>query len=93
MARRQREWARRTRDFLRDFFGGKCARCDETNPDLLEFDTKTPTGHDHHRICWPQRMSFYKKQFRLNNLQLLCKKCNAKKAGHEDQEYYDNHPF
>lgn len=82
MSLRQRTWARKTRDTLRLELGGKCVKCGTTED--LEFDCKKPMGSFHHRaMCWSWRMSFYRAQHALNNLQLLCKSCNCRKAGHE----------
>lgn len=77
-----------------DLLGGKCVRCGAIKK--LQFDIITralaPDYERHHRdMCWGRRMSFYKRALRLNNLQLLCQKCNNNKKHHQDQEYYE--PF
>lgn len=79
MGKRQREWARKTRDALFDVLGYKCKKCGITEE--LEFDVIIPVGNnDHHRkMEWSWRMSFYRKQYEHGNLQVLCRFHNAKK--------------
>ena len=58
--------------------GSRCAGCGaETD---LTFDCLEPQGHTHHAWSAPQRISFYRKQMRAGNLQLLCSGCNSLKA-------------
>ncbi len=85
MAARQKEWARRTREKLFDLLGRECQWCGTTEE--LSFDTIIPTreGHksDHHRRydhSW--RMSFYRRQLAVGNLQVLCVRCNSAKGDH-----------
>lgn len=79
MAKRQKEWARRTRDHIFDQLGRQCVDCG--SEDKLEFDVIIPVGNDrHHRAMdWSHRMSFYRHQLDQNNLAVRCKECNAKK--------------
>jgi 5-methylcytosine-specific restriction endonuclease McrA len=79
MGKRQREWARNTRDILFFLLGSKCIKCNSKKD--LEFDVIHPTGNsDHHRkMDWSMRMVFYKRQYENNNLQLLCSSCNNHK--------------
>jgi len=80
MGKRQKAWARRETDRLRQVLGGCCSVCGTT--DKLEFDVIIVVGNnDHHRkMDWSHRMSFYRKQHSLNNLQLLCKYHNGLKS-------------
>lgn len=79
MARRQKEWARRTRDDIFNKLGRVCVKCGAIEE--LEFDVIKPVGIDHaKRMDWSQRMTFYKYQLAMNNLQVLCRVCNAKKG-------------
>jgi len=78
MAKRQKEWARQARFELRLKLGGACFECGSDKH--LDFDCITPQGDEHHRMSVDQRVSFYRKQFALGNLQLLCRyKCHKKK--------------
>ena len=78
MGARQRNWARRKRDELRWVLGNECECCGCTED--LQFDCITPCGRKHHGYGWAQRMSFYRRQMRAGNLQLLCGRCNAVKG-------------
>lgn len=90
MAKRQRDWARKTRDKLMSLLGDKCAKCGTTIE--LQFDVITPvqdfdkTGKEKHQraMDWSWRMSFYRKQFNNKNLQLLCDKHNSQKSNLEN---------
>ncbi len=81
MAKRHKEWARRRRSLLILELGSKCALCGSI--ENLEFDCIKSCGDAHHKYDTSHRMSFYHKQHRLLNLQLLCAKCNNKKAHRE----------
>lgn len=84
MGQRQKDWARRKRDELFIIIGRQCARCPSTTD--LEFDVIIPVGNDdhHRRYSWDQRMTFYWRQYEDDNLQVLCKSCNAIKGNNED---------
>lgn len=79
MAKRQRDWARKVRDWLFVQLGRKCKTCGATVQ--LEFDLIIPANNtDHHRkMEWSWRMSFYRREFHKQNLQVLCDKCNGRK--------------
>lgn len=79
MGKRQKAWARMTRDTIFTILGRKCTVCGSV--ENLEFDVLIPTGDNkHHRIMdWSHRMSFYRAQLAINNLGVKCDKCNGKK--------------
>lgn len=79
MGKRQREWARQKRDELRMALGEKCSVPGCGRTDDLEFDVIVPVDQPHHRIEWSARMSFYRQQFKLNNLDLKCSHHNGLK--------------
>jgi len=78
MGKRQKVWARRSRDRLRADLGGRCAWCGGVED--LQFDCIIPQGHWHHKTEWSWRMSFYRGQLLLGNLQLLCEECHHAKT-------------
>jgi uncharacterized cysteine cluster protein YcgN (CxxCxxCC family) len=88
MGLRQREWAQRVRDNLRETLGGRCKRCGSRRK--LEFDCIKPQGPRHHRIEWSSRMSFYRQQHAANNLQLLCQSCHGIKSCRESWSTLNN---
>lgn len=98
MAKYQKERARILRAFFMELLGNCCARCGVTPDELskkkrprdrvLTFDCIIPCGDKHHRMDTSARMSFYRKQLREGNLQLLCAPCNTTKAHTEDREHY-----
>lgn len=61
--------------------GMQCAICNATKK--LVFDCKVPLGDTHHKWESSRRMSFYRLQHRIGNLQVLCSKCNEAKAREE----------
>lgn len=71
-------WARNARFNLLFKLGGCCAQCSSTRE--LEFDCIIPQGHYHHPLGTAKRMVFYRKQHAVGNLQILCRRCNRKKA-------------
>lgn len=78
MGKRQKEWASRVRNSIFNVLGRLCVKCGcDTN---LEFDVIVPFNNDHHNYDWSKRMTFYRRQLKLNNLQVLCNKCNSKKG-------------
>lgn len=78
MARAQKIWARRERKRLILLLGNACAVCGSTL--ALTFDCKFPQPGTHHKLSTDSRMTFYRYQHRLSNLQLLCSVCNAQKS-------------
>lgn len=82
MSKRQKEWARRARRRILDTLGNRCANCGET--ENLELDCIRPKGDTHHGFSFDQRTSFYRKQMRNGNIQILCAECNALKS-HKSQ--------
>lgn len=78
MAKHQKKWARQKRFELMFKLGGHCVHCG--TEDELTFDCIHPCGDAHHRMDTSHRMSFYVRQHREKNLQILCKKCNTKKS-------------
>lgn len=78
MAKYHKAWARRKRLELMFKLGGCCAWCGTSRN--LTFDCKHPQGDTHHRYDPSQRMSFYHRQHREGNVQILCKRCNTKKS-------------
>jgi 5-methylcytosine-specific restriction endonuclease McrA len=78
MAARQKEWARKRRELLIRLCGGCCVKCG--SQEQLTFDCITPQGQGHHKLDTSHRMSFYFREFHLNNIQLLCHSCNAVKG-------------
>ncbi|MCU0783722.1 MAG: HNH endonuclease [Verrucomicrobia bacterium] len=81
MALRQREWAARARRDLMQQLGRACAWCGSKK--RLTFDCIVPTGdglRGHHAYEWSWRISFYRRQFQEDNLQVLCDVCNSRKG-------------
>ena len=85
MGKRQKQWARDKRIDLLLQLGYACAHCNATEE--LEFDCITPCGDGHHRLDTARRISFYLRQYREKNLQILCSKCNNKKSVIDKQTY------
>lgn len=90
MAKHQKEWARQARFTLTFLMGGAC-RCGEDKD--LDFDCITPQGDTHHKMDTSARMSFYRKQHKEKNLQLLCKQCHKQKNKEDEIKRRDNEPF
>lgn len=84
MGKIQKQWAIRERARLIKELGGKCAKCGTI--ENLEFDCIIPQGDKHHRYDTSHRMSFYRQQFAVSNLQILCTKHNSEKADKEYQQ-------
>ena len=77
-------WARRERARMTLALGGSCAAC--SNPENLTFDCISPRGDSHHRKDSAARVSFYRREMRAGNLQILCEDCNSMKGNmHPDQ--------
>jgi len=84
MAKRQKLWARTARINLLLKLGMVCKSCGAE--DKLTFDCIYPTGDAHHRMDTSQRMSYYHRQEREGNLQVLCAGCNAVKRHYEMEQ-------
>lgn len=94
MALRQRKWAWKQTRRLRKLLGGKCNICGKKKD--LTFDLILPSANDfHHRdMEWSWRLSFYRREYDANNLQLLCDKCNSRKGDSLVlNPYLISHPF
>lgn len=78
MAKRHKLWAAATRARMVCMLGNKCAACASTED--LTFDCWAPAGDRHHRLSAPERITFYRRQMRAGNVQLLCASCNSLKA-------------
>ena len=79
MSKRQKNWARRAREAIIHDLGGCCDNCgDVTN---LTLDCLRPKGSMHHRLDTSARIGFYRAQMKQDNLRILCRTCNASKAG------------
>ena len=70
--------------------GGKCAHCGSKID--LTFDCIKPMGHDHHGWSTDKRMTFYRQQARLCNLQILCAHCNSRKQAFANPPYLTGLP-
>ena len=81
MGAKQKEWARRRRAELMAELGPVCRHCGAT--ERLSFDCIIPQGDHHHRFDTSARMSFYNRQHRAGNVQILCMACNGAKGAHE----------
>ena len=75
---RQRQWAKRARAKLLEALGGCCRHCGSL--DSLEFDCIIPKGDRHHRLSSADRVSFYRLEHSLGNLQILCASCHNLKS-------------
>lgn len=98
MSAYEKEWARRQRAALMEILGPRCNYCGDTEPKTLEFDCVKPMGDKHHRMDTSARMSFYRRQFREGNLQVLCRYCNNTKGNYseeqiKEQEFEETQPF
>ena len=85
MGKRQRAWAKLKRVELMMALGGYCKRCNAT--DDLTFDCIIPQGDKHHKGGASERICFYRFHHSLGNVQILCHKCNSKKAAQEFDDY------
>ena len=83
VGKRQREWAKRKREELISFLGGKCVRCDAT--ENLEFDHIYGTTWIIKKKASDWRISVYNEEAKRGLIQLLCKECNLKKAVEDAQ--------
>jgi 5-methylcytosine-specific restriction endonuclease McrA len=85
MSKRHKAWARTAKTHMRAQLGGVCAACGTV--ENLEFDCIAARGHRHHGMSSDQRACFYRAQFRLGNLQLLCTSCNARKGDMSQEDW------
>jgi hypothetical protein len=85
MPSRQSIWAKEQKLRMQWLLGGKCRVCGIGK--CLTFDCIKPTGDAHHRMGSVHRVSFYRQQMRLGNLQLLCSSCNSLKGAKEQPRY------
>jgi hypothetical protein len=82
---RQSKWAQRKRRELMFILGDKCAHCG-TNKSLT-FDCIRPVNGGHHKMSSAARMTFYTRQTRAGNVQILCHACNVKKSNRPNGKY------
>lgn len=80
MAKSQKCWARKKRRYLIRLLGGKCSNEKCGTRSMLEFDCIVTQSDGHGKLDTSARMSYYMKQLRNNNLQLLCETCNRVKS-------------
>lgn len=85
MGMRQKEWARAKRAELLAALGGCCAECGTT--ENLTFDCIQDQGDAHHKFDTSARMSFYRRQHALGNLQILCHFHNSVKGSRSVQPF------
>lgn len=78
---------------IKEVLGNKCAHpgCNATED--LSLDCIVPQGARHHRIDRGRRATFYWRQFKANNLQLLCKKHNDIKQDYSHEYHQQQDPF
>lgn len=106
MGKYEKQRARYLRQFFKELLGEQCAHCGigehverNNKPVRLTFDCIVPCGDLHHKMDTSSRMCFYRKQLRLNNLQLLCDKCQSEKGDgpdkikHKQRWKEENEPF
>lgn len=98
MAKRQKQWARLTLVTLKFLLGGRCKKCRSLDLSILQFDCIVSQGDGHHKMDTSHRASFYTRQYKENNLQLLCEPCHIKKnakemKAKERKEKKENRPF
>lgn len=80
MGTTRRDWNRSRVLSLRGALGAFCRVCGDR--DNLSFDCRAPRGSAHHALSSIQRVTFYIREARTGNLQLLCRACNSIKRGH-----------
>ena len=78
MAKRQNVWGRKRLAALRMILGGKCRVCGST--ERLEFDCIVPTDYRHHTLGISGRATYYWRQARMGNVQVLCSSCHGRKT-------------
>ena len=85
MGQRQKIWARRERERLRSALGNRCRVC--SWPSNLTFDCIQPANDGHHALDLARRISYYRREARRANLQLLCHFCNSCKSSLNAEEW------
>lgn len=70
--------------------GGRCAQCG--TEEELEFDVIVPQN-GHQKWNTVRRMIFYRRQNEKKNLQILCRRCNAKKGNKHPELALETNPF
>lgn len=95
MGQVQRRWAKFQRALITRLLGGRCAHCGEDDPKLLTFDCIQPKGDEHHKWKADKRITFYRIQMALDNLQLLCESCQTRKSEFEKRDIIneEDEPF
>ena len=83
MGARQKEWARRARAELLAALGGACVQCGESRARRLEFDHITPATWERNRLDTSGRISRYRAEAAAGLIQILCRRCNAKKGNRQ----------
>lgn len=84
---RQAKWKKRARVALIRELGGYCNLCGETCLKKLEFDHINPATR-RWQCCREgsyKRMLLYRIEHKLGLLQLLCRRCNARKGNRRKQ--------
>ena len=93
MATHSRLYWRKVGNLLKKSLDPQCAMYGKRRSYAdLEFDCIIPQGHWHHKVETDRRISFYRKQFRAGNLQLLCAEwtkdqCHLKKTLTENGKF------
>ncbi len=73
------ERGRSTIRWIRRLLGRVCYHCGSTED--LTLDVIRPADHgEHGKVGLPGRASFYWRQLRRRNLQVLCRSCNGRKG-------------
>lgn len=91
MGLRQRVWARKAKkallSALYDIQSGHCAHCQAERG--FTFDVILPdiAPAHHETVEWSWRISIYRQQFRIGNLQLLCRSCNSRKGNKRPENF------
>lgn len=82
---RKSRWAQTKRRELMFILGDHCAHCGLA--DNLTFDCIRPVNEGHHQMSSAARMTFYTRQTRAGNVQILCAACNVKKSNRKNGKY------
>lgn len=73
---RQTLYARNLKAQLIQKLGGKCERCQQDDPEVLEFDHIHGRDYKVHELSFSARMARYKREAEDGLLRLLCGPCN-----------------